>query len=158
MTWSELNADAGTWTIPATRSKNAKAHSLPLPQRAWDIIQCAPRTADRDHLFGERADHGFVVWSKAKRVLDQRLAIVSSRGALHDLRRTCATGMADIGVQPHIIEQILNHQSGHKAGPAGIYNRSSYQREVAIALQRWSEHVLALAEGRGSNIVALARA
>jgi integrase len=43
---------------------------------------------------------------------------------LHDLRRTAATGMADIGVQPHIIEAVLNHQSGHKAGIAGIYNRS----------------------------------
>ena len=42
---------------------------------------------------------------------------------LHDLRRTVATRMADLGVQPHIIEAVLNHVSGHKAGVAGIYNR-----------------------------------
>ena len=66
---------------------------------------------------------------------------------LHDLRRTVATGMADIGIQPHIIEEILNHRSGHKGGVAGIYNRSSYQNEVRDALLRWSEHVRALVGG-----------
>ena len=43
---------------------------------------------------------------------------------LHDLRRTGATRMADSGVQPHIIEAVLNHVSGHKGGVAGIYNRA----------------------------------
>jgi integrase len=156
MTWSELDADAGTWTIPAARSKNGKAHCLPLPQQAWEIIQSVPRTAGRDNLFGERADHGFVVWSKHKARFDKRLGDGVRPWTLHDLRRTAATRMADLAVQPHIIEQILNHSSGHKAGIAGIYNRSSYQREVVIALQRWSEHVLALAEGRaGSNVVSI---
>jgi integrase len=60
---------------------------------------------------------------------------------IHDLRRTAATGMADIGIPPHIIEQILNHQSGHKGGVAGIYNRSSYAAEKAAALAKWDEHV-----------------
>jgi hypothetical protein len=55
--------------------------------------------------------------------------------------------MADLGVQPHIIEQLLNHHSGHKAGPAGIYNRSSYEREVKAALALWSDHVRTLVEG-----------
>jgi hypothetical protein len=55
--------------------------------------------------------------------------------------------MADIGVQPHIIEAVLNHQSGHKAGIAGIYNRSSYTKEKAEALARWDEHVLSIVGG-----------
>jgi hypothetical protein len=55
--------------------------------------------------------------------------------------------MADLGVQPHIIEEILNHRGGHKAGIAGIYNRSSYEREVKTALVMWADHVRALAEG-----------
>jgi|ERR1700735_3457734 integrase len=62
---------------------------------------------------------------------------------VHDLRRTVATRMADLGVQPHIIEQVLNHQSGHKRGPAGIYNRSPYEREVKAALALWQDHVAA---------------
>src|SRR5262249_17590598 len=59
----------------------------------------------------------------------------------HDLRRTCATGMADIGVLPHIIEAVLNHISGHKAGVAGIYNRATYRPEKAEALDRWDKHL-----------------
>jgi integrase len=67
---------------------------------------------------------------------------------LHDLRRTAATGMADIGIQPHIIEAVLNHVSGHKGGVAGIYNRSSYAKEKAEALARWDEHVSSTVGGR----------
>jgi len=60
---------------------------------------------------------------------------------LHDLRRTAATGMAELGTQPHIIEAVLNHVSGHKAGVAGIYNRARYEGEMRNALQRWADHV-----------------
>jgi hypothetical protein len=45
--------------------------------------------------------------------------------------------MADIGVQPHVIEAVLNHVSGHKAGVAGIYNRSTYATEKRAALDTW---------------------
>jgi hypothetical protein len=63
--------------------------------------------------------------------------------------------MADIGVQPHIIEAVLNHISGHKVGVAGIYNRSSYEREVKAALAMWAEHVRALVEDGEKKIVPL---
>jgi integrase len=53
---------------------------------------------------------------------------------LHDLRRTVATRLSDLGVQPHIVEAVLNHISGHKAGVAGIYNRAVYAPEKRAAL------------------------
>jgi integrase len=148
MRWLELDEERGTWTLPAARAKNNHAHTLPLPPAAWTIINRVPRIANRDHLFGVRAERGFSTWALAKSVLDKRL-----RGAavapfvLHDLRRTVATKMADLGVQPHIIEEILNHRSGHKAGIAGIYNRNSYEREVKAAVLMWADHVRTLAEG-----------
>ena len=52
--------------------------------------------------------------------------------------------MAELRVQPHIIEAVLNHLSGHKAGVAGVYNRSSYSAEKAAALNLWGEHVQCL--------------
>ena len=61
--------------------------------------------------------------------------------------------MADLGVQPHVIEQILNHQSGHKRGPAGIYNRSVYANEVRAALLLWEDHVRTLVEGGERKIL-----
>jgi hypothetical protein len=63
--------------------------------------------------------------------------------------------MADIGIAPHVIEAALNHQSGHKAGVAGIYNRSSYVREVRIALAMWEDHIRALVEGGERKVIGL---
>jgi hypothetical protein len=74
---------------------------------------------------------------------------------LHDLRRSVATHMAELGVQPHIVEAVLNHVSGHKAGVAGIYNKAAYEREKRQALAIWADHVMAAVEGRASNVVPL---
>jgi hypothetical protein len=72
---------------------------------------------------------------------------------VHDVRRSVATKMADIGVQPHIIEAVLNHYSGHRAGVAGTYNRSSYAREVKAALAMWADHIRALVDGGERKIL-----
>jgi len=154
MRFSELDLDAGSWTLPKARSKNHREHTIALPAPALEIIKSAPRTG-RDQLLGDRAGDGFTGWSNAKRDLDRRLGRAVKTWRLHDVRRTVATGMADIGIEPHVIEAALNHYSGHRAGVAGIYNRSSYERAVAAAFSRWSEHVFALVEGREGKIVAL---
>jgi integrase len=152
MRWNELNADAGTWTIPAERTKNGRAHTLPLPPAAWAIVNSVPRLASRDFLFGVHGD-GFHGWGYGKDALTEALGDLVQPWVLHDIRRSVATKLADIGVQPHVIEQILNHVSGHKAGIAGIYNRSSYEREVKAALALWADHVRALAEGGERKVV-----
>ena len=74
---------------------------------------------------------------------------------LHDIRRTVATRMGDIGVQPHVIEATLNHHSGHRRGVAGVYNRSVYEREVRAALALWADHVRSIVEGGKSKIVSM---
>ena len=154
MGWSELEFERGTWTIPAARAKNHRSLTLPLPQIALDIVARVPRMVGRYQLFGMRASRGFTGWAaKAERAL--RAASQVTDWTLHDLRRTVATRMADLGVQPHIIEAVLNHVSGHKGGVAGIYNRSSYEREVRAALALWADHVRALVEGGEKKIVPL---
>jgi integrase len=154
--WSELDTDTGAWTLPSERSKNKHAHTLPLPAAPWDIINSVPRRAHRDQLFGILAEEGFTTWGGGKIALDDRLlGKMTEPWVAHDIRRTVATKMADIGVQPHIIEQVLNHQGGHKRGVAGIYNRSSYDREVRAALALWAEHVAAIVEGRKPVVVPL---
>jgi integrase len=153
MCWGELDLHAGTWTIPSERTKNGRAHVLPLPGAARALIAEVERVDGRDHLFGGAADHGFLRWSASKHELDVRSGVTG--WSVHDLRRTCATRMADIGIQPHVIEAVLNHQSGHKRGVAGTYNRSAYTAEVKTALERWAAHVEALGAGREDNIVTL---
>src|SRR5262249_52908513 len=122
--WSEIDRDARLIALPGERTKNGRIHDVPLSKAALEIIDATPRRVDRDFVFGE-GKGGFSGWSKAKAALDTQLNLKPWR--LHDLRRTASTRMADAGVQPHIIEAVLNHISGHKAGVAGVYNRSTYE-------------------------------
>ncbi len=146
MCWSEVDLDRAIWTVPPRRTKNKKQHQLPLMPLALKVIASVPRRASRDQLFGTRSAEGLRHWH-AKGDLDQRLGETVGPWRVHDIRRSVATGLADLGVQPHVIEQILNHQSGHRAGVAGVYNRSSYEREVRAALATWADRVRALVEG-----------
>ena len=54
--------------------------------------------------------------------------------------------MAELGTLPHVIEAILNHVSGHRAGVAGIYNRATYANEMREALERWGDHIGAITQ------------
>ena len=96
-------------------------------------------------------------WAKSKAALDNACGV--KEWTVHDLRRTAATRMADLGVQPHIIEAVLNHVSGHKAGVAGIYNRSTYATEKRAALELWANHLaITVAKAEGANVVELPKA
>jgi integrase len=140
--WSEVDFERRLLSLPASRVKNKTAHTLPLPDAALDIIRSVPRRIGREAMFGGvRRDAlcvGFASWG-AKSQLDARAGIPA--WALHDVRRSFATGLANLGIQPHIIEEILNHRTGHRGGIAAIYNKSTYAAEVRAALERWAEHV-----------------
>jgi integrase len=150
--WSEIDMQAAVITLPSERTKNRRAHEIPVSKPALSILNSRPVYVNRDFVFGDgprRANAegkgGFQGWSKAKVALDER-AKLASPWRLHDVRRTVATRMADLGIAPYIVEAVLNHISGHKAGVAGIYNRSSYAAEKKAALERWANHVQALVE------------
>jgi integrase len=138
--WNEIHDDL--IALPAERTKNARAHIVPLSEAAKAIL-AAFNSVDRTCVFG-RYSPGFQGWSKAKEALDARIAAAGAdlpHWTPHDLRRTVATRMAELGVQPHVIEAVLNHVSGHKSGVAGIYNRATYDREKREALNLWAGHV-----------------
>jgi integrase len=145
--------------LPAERTKNGRPHIIPLSEPAKTILAKFPRK-DRACVFG-RDDTGFKGWSKAKEKIDGRIAGAGkplAHWTPHDLRRTVATRMAELGVQPHIVEAVLNHVSGHKGGVAGIYNRATYDKEKREALNLWAEHVMATVEGRAATVVPMKRA
>ena len=151
--WSELDLHNGTWSLPKERCKNNRAHTLPLTSLALSIIASVPRRDGIDHLFGRR---GFTGWSARKAELDEKLVgRIKDEWHLHDLRRTVATRMADLGVEPHHIEAVLNHYSGHRSGVAGVYNRSPYANQIKQALALWSDYVQALVEGGERTVVPL---
>jgi integrase len=142
--WDEVDLDRGVITLGRERTKNNRADEIPLSATALATLSARSQSPKYEFVFGRRP---LGSWSRSKRALDASMGDRVRPWHLHDLRRTAATGMADIGVQPHIIEAVLNHQSGHKAGIAGIYNRSSYTKDKAEALARWDRHVTSIIGG-----------
>jgi integrase len=157
--WSEIDLEGAMWRIASDRTKNARPHDVPLSGAALNILGARALVDGRALVFGLRGP--FSGWSKAKEALDRRIASelghAPSAWRLHDIRRTVATGLADLAIQPHVIEAVLNHVSGHKGGIAGVYNRASYANEKRHALDLWAEHVAALAEGRRSKVVSIGK-
>lgn len=104
------------------------------------IIESVPRMGS-DYVFPARGkpEQAYSGYSKGKRELDALAKLHD--WTLHDLRRTAATGMARLGIAPHVVERVLNHVSGTFAGVAGIYNRFRYEDEMKAALDAWAEHV-----------------
>jgi integrase len=141
----EVDLEELVITLPPERTKNGRPHEVPLSKPALTILKSHPARVGRDFMFGDGPRNGndrqggFQGWSKSKAALDKQATIGPWR--LHDVRRTVATRMAELGVQPHVIEAVLNHISGHKAGVAGVYNRSSYAAEKRAALELWGKHV-----------------
>jgi integrase len=151
--WSEIDLDRGTMIIAGERTKNRRTLTLTLPPMALDILRSVPRHDGGDSVFAV-AGNGFSSWSSKTREFKKRIGKMPP-WTLHDIRRSAATHMGEIGIQPHIIEAILNHVSGHKRGVAGIYNLATYGREMTTALLRWSEHLTAIIAGRKSKVVSL---
>jgi integrase len=144
LSWREI--DDETFTIPAARSKNGRPHTLPLLPAIASVLETIPRMASHDRLFGVRGK-GFTSWAEGKAALDARVKKdIQQLWVLHDVRRSVATGMANLGVLPHVIELVLNHVSGFKAGVAGVYNKSMYAREVRAAMTLWHDHLRTLIE------------
>jgi integrase len=139
MKWSEVDLDRQTWTIPAARSKNKQSHCVPLTDEVRAILRAIPRFVGSDLVF---TTTGITPISGFGRLKDR---IAASLGAsdwcIHDLRRTAASGMARLGIAPHIVEKVLNHKSGVISGVAAVYNRYGYDREKRDALERWANAI-----------------
>jgi len=151
MAWDEIDFDTRTWTLPKGRVKNEKGHIVPLSAAAIDVLRDVPRKGrlvfaqpgyDRPGGFGRMRDR-----------LHARSG--TSGWRLHDLRRTCATGLQRLGVRLEVTEAILNHTSGSRAGVAGIYGRHDWAAEKRDALDRWAAHVMGLVEGKPADAIDL---
>jgi integrase len=158
MKWSELHDD-GSWHLPSERTKNARPHVVPLSPAAQQLIAGVKRNNNpADLVFTTTGTSAVSGWSRSKRRLDKAmLAVCKGKTTppwrIHDLRRTFVTGCIELGIAPHVIELAVNHVSGHRAGVAGVYNKSELILERKAALARWSDHVAALVAGTTDNVV-----
>jgi integrase len=144
MRWQELDLDKALWTIPGNRAKNGRPHVVDLSPRAIELIRVQEKS--RDLVFPTISGKPFMAFSQAKRQLDQVCGV--KYWVLHDLRRTVVSGMAALGVAPHVADKILNHQSGAISGIAAIYQRHEFLTERKTAIERWDAHVASLLQPR----------
>lgn len=144
--WEEASEDCSTITVPGSRTKNHLPFDIFLPPAAREIISSLPRRDDCPFAFTTNGVTPISGWGKVKRRLDAAMGNVPP-WRIHDLRRTAATGMAELGIPPHIVESCLNHISGHRAGVAGTYNRAQYGSEKREALERWAAHLATIVSG-----------
>jgi integrase len=170
--WSEIDLDRALIALPSERVKNKRPHEIPLSEPALAILRAQRRLTMPDgsacDMVFARVSRGFSDWADGKRDLDQRIfearkaalgiqAVPMDSWVVHDFRRAISTAMHErLGIMPHVVEAVLGHV-GHRAGVAGTYNRSSYDEQKRIALQRWADHLKMLVSGkrRPSTVVKL---
>jgi integrase len=143
MRWSEIDSDRRIWTIPTDRSKNGQAHEVPLSEPALAVIRSVPRFVDSDYVFTTTGLTPISGFGRVKDRLDDGIGVTDWR--THDLRRTAASGMARLGIPPHVVEKVLNHKSGIISGVAAVYNRYAYEKEKRDALERWAQYCQSIA-------------
>ena len=137
LTWEELDLGQRVWVIPTSRTKNAKPHVVQLSDQSIAVLSRMEKRGP--YVFSIDGTKPFQGFARAKRKLDELSKVTDWR--LHDLRRTCVSGMARLGIAPHVADKILNHQSGTIAGVAAVYQRHEFLLERKRALECWGAHV-----------------
>lgn len=152
---SEWDFERMIWTVPPENNKNRKKDQQnglsgeilrPIPERLKPWLLELISDSRNEFILGElKADTAVSVWcgNIYKKLGHEK------KWTLHDLRRTTATGMNDLGVAPHIVELMLGHTI---QGVGGIYNRSQRLPEKLQALELWLDR-LELLQSNMANVV-----
>ena len=164
--WSELDRASATWTLPADRAKNGKAHLVPLsglaigeidglatmgggagtvevkwPRRGL-VFTTTGETAVSGHSRGKaRLDRDVARLLAEEAMLDGDEFYPMAKWRVHDFRRTVATGLQRLGVRFEVTEAVLNHVSGSRGGVAGVYQRHDWKEEKRDAMDAWGRGV-----------------
>ena len=140
--WDEIKEDH--IALSNGRTKTGTGHIIPLSPMARKVLDAMPRIGD--YVFTVNGVKPVAGWSVAKENLDKASGVSDWR--IHDIRRTCATGLQKLGVTLQVVEAVLGHTSGSRGGIVGVYQRHTFADEKRAALTAWTRHLSALLEGR----------
>jgi integrase len=173
MHWEEIDFEKKVWSLPADRVKNKRTHALPLSSLAIGILESLPHIENDDGLVfparinrrTNRGDNAIPVsgFSRAKLRLDHAIAELAEGDSsaslapfgFHDLRRSCASSLARLGVDLHVIERCLNHVSGSFGGIVGVYQKHRFEDGMRRAMNAWAAHITLVTGEPALNIVDL---
>ncbi len=171
--WAHIDTDARRWRIPAENTKNSHEHLVTLSSftlrqfqelhslTSWSRwAMPSPRKDDapitRVNLSAQIGDRMGGDQRQARTKHTSSLLLSGGRWTPHDLRRSCASSMAAIGINPAVIEAVLNHKD--TSSVKGIYQRYDYTTEAAAAWEKWGRHLDALLTGaKTGEVVQLRR-
>lgn len=161
MQWADLD-ERQVWRV--RDPKNDRPHRVPLPALALEVLEdCKLVKKDGvqagrggDWVLSTTAKGPISGFSKAKMLIDDELLDDEKRPRVapwtfHDLRRTAASGMARLGVNPYTVERVLNHVLG---GVQATYQHYTFEREIGEALATWNAHLASLV-GESATVVPL---
>jgi integrase len=149
--WQDIDLQARLWRLPET--KNGQEHAVPLSRQALALLRSRLPADNPDPAARVFTSDGGKLgnWDRATKVI---MAASDTQGwHRHDLRRTAATMMGEMGINPHVIEAALGHTSLHSQ-LAAIYNAARYRPQVAEALQRLADTLDGIAHG-GAEVIRL---
>jgi len=144
--WRDIDFDKATWTIPAENSKTGKGHVVPLSPWVCEEFKKLQRLARRSiwvlpDQTGSAPANAKLLTRGLARCLQRFKAVDIEPFTLHDLRRTCRTGLSKLKIEPHIAERVLNHAQEKIAGTYDVYQYIDEKRE---ALNKWADHLQTL--------------
>jgi len=161
--WREFDKARNEIRLEGDRTKNGEDHTIPLSAAVRALIDAAPRIAGSKFVFTTTGNTPISGWSHAKETIDLIMVARAQNEArnrgedadnviikpwrIHDLRRTAATGMERLGVKQQVVEALLGHIAGSKAGITGVYQQYEYEQEKRDAVEKWAKHIDALVRG-----------
>jgi integrase len=161
MRWTDLDLEGEVlWTLPADATKAGREHAVPLSDLALGVIREVPRVSE-DYVFTTRGDRPISGFGKAKEKIDKEILEQREEPLpdwrFHDLRRTMATHMEDtLGIAPHIVGAVLNHDPKRYRGVTATYTRGRLIEDRRRALGAWASYLERIIHGgKNENIVAL---
>jgi integrase len=146
--WAEIDFEKNIWTIPPEHSKTGRGHVVPLSDWAVREFEALKRIAKRSAYVlpangGSKPIDPKQLTRGVARCQTRMQELGIDSFTLHDLRRTCRTGLSRLKIQPHIAERVLNHVQERIAG---TYDLWAYADEKRDALNKWAAHLQMLAE------------
>lgn len=148
MQWGEVDFEANEWTIPASRAKSGKAHVVPLSDLALELLKDMASASQGDFVFpGARENSPLSAYSVSQgmRKSLKALKLADNPATPHDLRRSFASGLAELGFPRLTVSKLLNHREG---GITAVYDRYAYAEEMRTAMQAWGARLVEIVSGK----------
>ena len=150
MKWVEIDAQKAIWELPAGRTKAGRAHRVPLTPLALSLIG-EPGAAGGEYVFSNGGGQPFALMSIGQALTRElpALGLASNPATVHDLRRTMATHLSDLGIDRIIIGKLLNHAEQGVTGR--VYDLGAYAEPKRLAMVAWSNKLVEITTGKSAT-------